>query len=128
MLFVYTMDRHLKWYCTQPSISGAERSEGIILRKVSPYWTLDIKNLTPFHKTNFRLFQTKRNYMRHFFFFFQKMVESPLNGEKTLWEMVKLLVWGNFSLSHKVFNRLVLQTRKNQGLFGKWVKCILFTV
>ena len=25
----------------------------------------------------------------------------------------------NFSFSHSVFKRLVLQTRKNQGLFGK---------
>ena len=25
----------------------------------------------------------------------------------------------NFSFSHSVFQRLVLQTRKNQGLFGK---------
>ena len=25
----------------------------------------------------------------------------------------------NFSFSHSVFKRLILQTRKNQGLFGK---------
>ena len=31
----------------------------------------------------------------------------------------KLLVTSNFSFSHSVFKRLVLQTRKNQGLFGK---------
>ena len=28
----------------------------------------------------------------------------------------------NFSFSHSVFKRLVLQTRKNQGLFGKGLK------
>ena len=33
--------------------------------------------------------------------------------------MEKLLVMSNFSFSHSVFKRLVLQTRKNQGLFGK---------
>ena len=36
-----------------------------------------------------------------------------------MWEKVKLLVTSNFSFSHSVFKRLVLQTRKNQGLFGK---------
>ena len=30
-----------------------------------------------------------------------------------------LLITSNFSLSHSVFKRIVLQTRKNQGLFGK---------
>ena len=34
-------------------------------------------------------------------------------------EMEKLLVTTNFSFSHSVFKRLALQTRKNQGLFGK---------
>ena len=33
--------------------------------------------------------------------------------------MEKLHVTSNFSISHSVFERLVLQTRKNQGLFGK---------
>ena len=53
-----------------------------------------------------------------------KMVESYLNGQKTLWEKEKLLVTSNFSLSHSVFKRLELQTRKNQGLFGKELKRI----
>ena len=35
------------------------------------------------------------------------------------WEKEKLLVTSNFSFSHSVFKRLVPQTRKNQGLFGK---------
>ena len=35
------------------------------------------------------------------------------------WEKEKLLVMNNFSFFHIVFKRLVLQTRKNQGLFGK---------
>ena len=54
-------------------------------------------------------------------------VSSP-KGYKTLWEKEKLLVTSNFSFSHSVFKRLVLQTRKNQGLFGKglilWVEGI----
>ena len=34
-------------------------------------------------------------------------------------EKEKLLFTSNFSFSHIVFKKLVLQTRKNQGLFGK---------
>ena len=41
-----------------------------------------------------------------------KRVENT--GEKE-----KLLVTSNFSFSHSVFKRLVLQTRENQSLFGK---------
>ena len=50
------------------------------------------------------------------------MAESSLKGYKTLWEKEKLLVTSNFSFSHSVFKRLVQQTRKNQGLFGKGLK------
>ena len=39
-----------------------------------------------------------------------------------LQEKEKLLVMSNFSFSHSVFKRLVLQTRKNQGLFGKGLR------
>ena len=39
------------------------------------------------------------------------------------WKIVKFVVWERvksmFSFSHSVFKRLVLQTLKNQGLFGK---------
>ena len=38
---------------------------------------------------------------------------------RKLWEKEKLLVTSNFSFSNSVFKRLILQTRKNQGLFGK---------
>ena len=47
------------------------------------------------------------------------MAESSPNGQKTLWEKEKLLVTSNFSFTHSVFKRLVLQTCKNQGLFEK---------
>ena len=50
---------------------------------------------------------------------FMKMSESSLKWLKTLWEKEKLLVTSNFSFSHSVFQRLLLQTRKTQGLFGK---------
>ena len=50
------------------------------------------------------------------------MAKSFLKGEKTLWKKEKLLVTSNFSFSHSVFKRLVLQTRKNQGLFGKGLR------
>ena len=47
------------------------------------------------------------------------MVESSLKGWKTLWEKEKLLVTSNFSYSYSVYERLLQQTRKKQGLFGK---------
>ena len=50
------------------------------------------------------------------------MAESSPTGEKTLWEKEKLLVSSNFSFFHSVFKRPVLQTRKNQGLFGKGLR------
>ena len=34
----------------------------------------------------------------------------------------------NFSFSHSVFKRLVLQTHRNQGLFGKGVKAPIATI
>ena len=36
-----------------------------------------------------------------------------------MWKKKKLLVTSNFSFFHCVFKRLVLQTRRNQVLFGK---------
>ena len=48
-----------------------------------------------------------------------EIAESSPNRLKTLWEKEKLLVTSNFSFSRSVFKRPVLQTCKNQGLFGK---------
>ena len=43
-----------------------------------------------------------------------------LEADRKHWsEKEKLLVTRNFFFSYSVFKRLVLQTRKNQGLFGK---------
>ena len=50
------------------------------------------------------------------------MAESSPTGWKTLREEEELLVTSNFSFSRSGFKRLVLQTRKNQGLFGKGLK------
>ena len=50
---------------------------------------------------------------------FIKMAENSPNKNKTLREKEKLLVSSNFSFSHSVFQRFVLQTLRNQGLFGK---------
>ena len=43
---------------------------------------------------------------------FSKRVENTKEKEK-------LLVTNNFSFSHSVFKRVILQTRKNQGLLRK---------
>ena len=53
-----------------------------------------------------------------------KMVESFPKAEKTLREKEKLLVTSNFSFSLSAFKRLVLQTRKNKGLFGKGLSLV----
>ena len=47
------------------------------------------------------------------------MTESSSVGKKLMWEKEKLFVTSNFSFSHSVFKRLVLQTLRNKGLFGK---------
>ena len=52
------------------------------------------------------------------------MAESSQSGLKMPWEKEKLLVKSSFSFSRSVFKTLVLQTRKNQGLFGKGFKQI----
>ena len=48
-----------------------------------------------------------------------QMAESFPKGKKVLWEKVKLFIMSNFSFSHSVFKRLVLQICKDTGLFGK---------
>ena len=47
----------------------------------------------------------------------EKFIYSPIHQFETVPNSKKLT--SNFSFSHSVFKRLVLQTRKNQGLFGK---------
>ena len=43
---------------------------------------------------------------------FFKLVENTVGKEK-------FLITSNFYFSHSVFKRLIMQTSKNQGLFGK---------
>ena len=44
-------------------------------------------------------------------------------GRKYCGKNEKLLVTSNFSFSNSAFKTLVLQTHKNQGLFGQWLRC-----
>ena len=76
--------------------------------------------LTLSQTTNFSRLQTKIVCRRQFQI--DENGKSSLNGEKTQWEKEKLLIMSNFSFSLGVFKRLVLQTRKNQGLFGKGLR------
>ena len=92
------------------------------LRAISPFTTVFSKGLFPggiksvivwewvkeFADNNFKFDENSKKISKH--------VENTL---KTLWEKEKLLVMNNFSFSQSVFKRRVLQTRKNQGLFGK---------
>ena len=76
------------------------------------------KELTLSQTSNFRMSSKLKEFTDDNFKFdesgrkFSKLVE-------TQWEMEKLLFTSNFSFSHAVFQRLVLQTRKIQDLFGK---------
>ena len=67
--------------------------------------------LTLSQTINFRLFQAQT--LQTTVSYLTKMVESSMKGYKMLWENEKLLFTSNFSFSHSVFKRLVLQTRKN---------------
>ena len=52
---------------------------------------------------------------------FSEWVENVVG----IWEKEKSLIMSNFSFSHRVFKRLVLQTRINQGLLGKELMFLL---
>ena len=52
-------------------------------------------------------------------FIFDEMAKRSTKKLKTLSEKEKVLVTSDFSFSHSVFKRLVLQTHKNQGSLGK---------
>ena len=70
--------------------------------------------------TNFRLFQTERVCRRQFQIL-RKWQKALQMGSKH-WKKEKLLYTSDFSFSHSVLKRLVLQTCKNQALFGKGLK------
>ena len=65
---------------------------------------LDSFNLKEFAEDNFEFDKDCRKFSKR---------------KKTLWEKEKLLATSDFSISHIVLKRLVLQTYKNQGLLGK---------
>ena len=77
-------------------------------------------------KTYFRLFWVEK-VCKRYFWIWQKSWKA-FQKDKKHWEKEKLLNTSNFSFSyscnnfsfhHSVFKILVLQTCKNQGLFGK---------
>ena len=69
--------------------------------------------------TSFNPFPNDKSYTSKLKEFVHDNFELNENGRKfSRWEKEKLLVTSNFPFS-SVFNRPVLQTRKNQGLFGK---------
>ena len=56
-----------------------------------------------------------------------KLAETFQKGRKH-WKKEKLLVTSNFFFSHSVFERTLLQTCENQGLFGKGLKSIFVRI
>ena len=64
--------------------------------------------------TNFKLFQIERVYRRQF-----KFIENGRKFSKRVENTVGKGVTSNFTFSHSVFQRLVLETGKNTGMFGK---------
>ena len=68
-------------------------------------------------KTNFRLFHAERVSRRQYQIWW-KWLKVLQMGRKTLCEKEKLLILSNFFFSQSVFKLIVLQTRKNNGLFG----------
>ena len=71
---------------------------------------LDLSKLKEFAEDNFQFDKNGKK--------FSKRVENTVKKEK-------LLVTSNFYCFHSGFKRLVLQTHKNQGLFGKGLNCSL---
>ena len=58
-----------------------------------------------------------RDFVEDNFKFDENGREKLENRQKTMWEKEKLLIMSNFSFSHSVFKRLVLQTCENKSLF-----------
>ena len=71
--------------------------------------------------TNFRLFQTKE-FADDNFKFDENGRKFPKEIENTVWKRRNCSFRAISPFPHRVFKRLVLQTRKNQGLFGKGLK------
>ena len=54
--------------------------------------------------------------------FYENSRKLSKRAENTEGKVEKMLVISNFYFFHSVFKRLVMQTRKNQGLLGKGLK------
>ena len=92
--------------------SCSNRSCCLRSKRSDPY--LSIMYLTLSQTTNFRRFNIQRVWKQFKYEFSKK-------GKKH-WEKEKLLITSNFSFSHSVYKRLVLQTCKSKGLYGNGLK------
>ena len=108
-------DSYVKYIRSLPLIPHPEVS--LVFTTNDKYFHMSVLTLP--QTTNFRCFQSE---FADDISNLTKMVESSPYGQQTLLEKEKLLVMSNFSFSYSVFKRLVLQTRKNQGLFVKGLK------
>ena len=73
--------------------------------------------------TNFRLFHTVKGFADDN----SKFYENDRNFSKQVENIVeKGEIACYFSFSHSVFKRLAVQTRKNQGLFGKGLNTLQY--
>ena len=89
-------------------------TDNLQMISINPFPNNNILNwskLKEFADDNFKFYENGGNFF--------KWVENTVENEK-------LLFTSNFSFSHSVFKTLVMQTRKNQGLFGKGL--ILFHI
>ena len=75
--------------------------------------------LTLSHTTNLGL----REFADDNFRFDENGRKFSKRTENVVGKKEKLIVTSNFSFSQSVFKRLVLQTHKNKGLFGKGLIC-----
>ena len=69
---------------------------------------LDSSKLKEFADDNFKFDENGRK--------FSNWIENTVGKEE-------IVHYENFSFTHSVFIRLLLQTRKNLGLFGKGLRC-----
>ena len=79
-------------------------------------------NSKPFPKRQILDCSKMKAFLYDNFYFLINGRKLSKKGKKTLWEKEKLLGTSDFSLFNTVFKRLVLQARKNKGLFRKELK------
>ena len=126
-VFVYMIDSkwekgvliHLRKVSTPVSLRNSRRltwAETFLHFKPFPKpQILDSSKLKEFADDNFRFDENDRKFSRKF----SKQVKKHC-GEKR--KNCSLRAFSTFS--HSIFKRLVLQTRKNQGLFRKGLNCL----